>query len=152
MNANASLTSSGCSDGAASRSTRQFSAPGRWPAVDTKSEYASTVPVNASAMPTEQIKRYFQDASTEARVRSNGIAIADAIVVASMATHMSATLFAVTAITIVSANAFWKMRKRRVDDPSPWSTAPSPGPRADAVDHGDGSSTRRFRIFQNAFS
>src|SRR5436189_2061587 len=106
MNANASFISSGWSDGAASRRMFQLSASGTWPAVETKSEYARTVPANASAMPTEQISRYFHDASTDALLRSNGIAIADTIVVASMATHMSATLFAVTATIIVSANAF----------------------------------------------
>src|SRR5213593_247878 len=116
MKAKASWRSSGCSEGAASRSTLQFSAPGRWPAVETKSKYARTVPVNASAMPTEQIKRYFQEASTEAFVRSSGIATADAMVVASIATHMSATLFAMTAMSIVSANVFWKMRNRLDDE------------------------------------
>src|SRR2546425_3660111 len=115
MNANASRISSGWSDGAALRSTSQFRAPGTRPAVETKSKYARTVPVNASAMPTEQIKRYFQEASTEALVRSIGMATADAIVVASIATHMSAKLFAMTAMSIVSANVFWKMRKRLVE-------------------------------------
>ena len=83
-------------------------------------------------MPTEQINRYFQDASTEALVRTSGIVIADAIVVASIATHISATLFAVTAMSIVSANAFWKTRKRRVDAASPVSSAPRPGPNPEA--------------------
>src|SRR2546426_7737943 len=132
MNANASCNSSGCSDRAAPCNTLQFNALGKWPAVDTKSKYARTVPVNASAMPTEQINRYFQEASTEAFVRWSGIAIADTIVVASIATHISATFGVVTARSIARANALWKMRKRRAADESSRSDRSSPGPRADA--------------------
>src|SRR3990172_3100128 len=106
MNAKASRSSSGWSDGAAVRRTDQLSEPGPWPPVETKSKYASTVPANASAMPTEQTSRYFHDASTEAFVRLREMAIAEAIVVASIATHMSATFWIVTAVSIVSANAF----------------------------------------------
>src|SRR5207247_5902836 len=154
MNAKASCSSSGWSDGAASRSTFQFSAPGTRPAVETKSKYARTVPVNASAMPTEQITRYFQEASTEAFVRSSGMATADAMVVASIATHMSATLFAMTAASIVSANVFWKMRNRLDDEGSGLSVF-MPGPRAAARSdtsamHGarsaDGSTGRQRRL------
>src|SRR5436309_7813035 len=83
-------------------------------------------------MPTEQINRYFQDASTEAFVRTSGIVIADAIVVASIATHINATLFAVTAISIVNAKTFWKMRNRRVDRSSAASSTLRPGPNAEA--------------------
>src|SRR5512142_1504337 len=101
MNANAICRISGWSEGAAPRSTLQFSAFGTSPAVATQSKYASTVPGNASAMPTEQIRMYFQDASTDAVVRCSGITIAEVIVVASMATHMSATFWSVTAASIV---------------------------------------------------
>src|SRR6266849_2972221 len=110
-NANARCNSSGCSDGAAFRSTVQLSDPGTSPAVDTKSKYANTVPVNAKAMPTEQIRMYFQDASTEAFVRVKGITIAEVMVVASIATHMNATFWIVTAASIVNTNAFMKIRK-----------------------------------------
>src|SRR5512140_160535 len=109
MKANASCRSSGRSDGAAARSTVQFSAFGTSPAVETKSKYASTVPVNASAMPTEQIRMYFHDASTDAVVRWSGITIAEVIVVASMATHISATFCSVTAASIVKVNALTKI-------------------------------------------
>src|SRR5712692_2704048 len=47
MNANASCSSWGCSDGAVARRMVQLSDPGTSPAVDTKSKYAKTVPVNA---------------------------------------------------------------------------------------------------------
>ena len=132
MNAKASCSSSGCSDGAASRSTSQFNDPGTSPAVETKSKYASTVPVNASAMPTEQIRMYFHDASTDAFVRSSGMTMADMMVVASTATHMSATLPVVTAASIVNANAFMKMRNRRVRAGSSSRSSASPGPSNEA--------------------
>src|SRR5262245_3338031 len=132
MNANASSMSSGWSDGAACSMTLQFSAPGSRPAVDTKSKYARTVPVNASAMPTEQMSRYFHEASTDAFVGSSGMARADTIVVASIATHISATLFAVTAASMVNANAFWKIVNRRAVSASPPNSGSSPGPSADA--------------------
>src|SRR5438552_10338723 len=131
MNANASCRSSGCSDGAASRSTLQFNASDTWPALETKSKYARTVPANARAIPTEQMTRYFHDASTEPLVRCNGITTADEIVVASIATHISATFWTVTAASIVNANALKKIRNRRVCAGSS-STRPSPGPSADA--------------------
>src|SRR2546422_9964780 len=83
-------------------------------------------------MPTEQISRYFQDASTEAFVRWSGIAIAETIVVASIATHISATFGVVTARSIASANALWKIRKRRADDESTRSDRSNPEARADA--------------------
>src|SRR5437868_2019993 len=114
MNANANRSNSGCSDGAASRRTVQLSDPGTSPAVETKSKYASTVPANARAIPTEQMRRYFQDASTEAFVRLSGITIADVIVVASIATHISATFWTVTATSIVTAKALMKIRNSRV--------------------------------------
>src|SRR5260370_18141314 len=65
-NANASCSSCGCSDGAVARRTVQFSDPGTSPAVAAKSKYAKTVPVNAKAMPTEQINSDCQDAPTRA--------------------------------------------------------------------------------------
>src|SRR5438128_10392296 len=108
MKANASCSGSGWSDGAAARRTFQFSESGTWPAVATKSKYASTVPANASAMPTEQMRMYFHEASTDAFVRRSGITIADMIVVASTATHISATFWIVTAASIVNAKALAK--------------------------------------------
>src|SRR5216684_6599471 len=131
-NANASCSSCGCSDGAVARRTVQFSDPGTSPAVATKSKYASTVPANAKAMPTEQIKRYFQDASTDALVRVNGITMADVIVVASIATHMSATFWIVTAASIVNTNAFVKIRTWRVCESSSRSGRPTRWPRTEA--------------------
>src|SRR6266851_5744745 len=150
-NANASCSSCGCSDGAVARRTVQFSDPGTSPAVATKSKYANTVPANAKAMPTEQINRYFQDASTEAFVRVNGITMADVIVVASIATHMSATFWIVTAVSIVNTNAFVKIRKWRVCESSSRSGRPTRWPRIDAssatnamhsVSSADSASTR----------
>src|SRR5947208_12409056 len=126
MNAKASCSSSGCSDGAASRSTSQFNDPGTSPAVATKSKYASTVPANASAMPTEQMRMYFHDASTDALVRRNGMTMADVIVAASMATHMSATFWTVTAMSMVAANKLMNTRNVRADGSSRWSARPGP--------------------------
>src|SRR5712692_9242413 len=83
-------------------------------------------------MPTEQIKRYFQDASTEACVRVNGITMADVMVVASIATHMSATFWIVTAASIVNTNAFVKIRKWRVCESSSRSGRPTRWPTTDA--------------------
>src|SRR5436190_5656647 len=118
MKANASCSGSGWSEGAAARSTLQFNASGTWPAVATKSKYASTVPANASAMPTEQMRMYFHDASTDALVRRSGMTIADAIVVASMATHMRATFRTVTAASMVTEKALMNIRKVRADGSS----------------------------------
>src|SRR5436190_11709898 len=132
MKANASCSGSGWSDGAAARRTFQFSESGTWPAVATKSKYASTVPANASAMPTEQMRMYFHDASTDALVRRSGMTSADMIVVASMATHMSATFWTVTAASIVKANAFVKIRNCRFCGGSSSSVRARPGPMADA--------------------
>ena len=91
MKAKASCRSSGWSEDAAARSVVQFSDPGTSPAVATKSKYARTVPANARAMPTEQMRRYFHEASTDAFVRRSGMSIADMMVVASIATHINAT-------------------------------------------------------------
>src|SRR6266511_1874969 len=130
MKANASCSGSGWSDGAAARRTLQFNASGTGPAVATKSKYASTVPANASAMPTEQMRMYFHDASTDALVRRNGMTIADVIVVASMATHMRATFWTVTAASMVTENALTNIRKVRADGSS--RSSARPGPSADA--------------------
>src|SRR3990167_9316338 len=132
MKAKASCINSPCSVGAAARSTVQLSAFGTRPAVDTKSKYASTVPANASAMPTEQIKRYFHEASTEDFVRCSGITTAEVMVVASMVTHMNPTLLVVTATSIIRAKALTKMRKRLACPSSYSSASPRPGPNADA--------------------
>src|SRR5216683_2058194 len=83
-------------------------------------------------MPTEQINRYFQDASTDAFVRVNGITMADVMVVASIATHMSATFWIVTAASIMNTNAFVKIRKWRVCERSSRSGRPTRWPRTDA--------------------
>src|SRR6266567_8967737 len=138
MNAKASRSGSGWSDGAAARSTFQFNASGTGPAVATKSKYANTVPANARAIPTEQMRRYFHDASTDALVRRSGMTIADVMVVASMATHISATFCTVTAASMVTENALMKIRNGRADgsrssafaSASAWSARP--GPSADA--------------------
>src|SRR5712692_4705164 len=98
----------------------------------TNSKYASTVPANARAMPTEHINRYFQDASTEAFVRVSGITMADVMVVASIATHMSATFWIVTAASMVNTNAFVKIRRWRVRESSSRSGRPTRCPRTDA--------------------
>ena len=52
-------------------------------------------------MPTEPIRMYFHEASTDAFVTCSGMSMADVIVVASMAIHMKPTLFEVTANSIV---------------------------------------------------
>ena len=79
----------------------------------TKSKYPSTVPPKASAMPTEPIRMYFHEASTEAFVTCSGMSMADVIVVASMAIHMKPTLFDTTANSIMNVNRLPKMRNRR---------------------------------------
>ena len=58
--------------------------------------------------------------------------MADMMVVASTATHMSATLPVVTAASIVNANAFMKMRNRRVRAGSSSRSSASPGPSNEA--------------------
>ena len=60
------------------------------------------VPKNASTMPTEPMITYFHDASSDARLRRCPTRNAVAIVVASMATHMTPMLWASTARTIVA--------------------------------------------------
>src|SRR4026209_2807376 len=100
MNTKASSTTSGCSDGAAALSTVQFRTAACGSASRAKSKYASTVPPNASAMPTDPSSTYFQEASTDALVTSSAISIADVMVVASIATHISPTLLVVTAQSI----------------------------------------------------
>src|SRR5712691_3846858 len=106
-------------------------------------------------MPTEQIKRYFQDASTDALVRVNGITMADVIVVASIATHMSATFWIVTAASIVNTNAFVKILKWRVRASSSRSGRPTRWAKADAssatnamhsASNADSASTRHIAV------
>ena len=67
------------------------------------------MPANASAMPTDPMRMYFHEASTDAFVTSSGISSAEVIVVASIATHISPTLFVVTANSIVKANRLTKI-------------------------------------------
>src|SRR5262245_59378032 len=100
----ASWITSGCREGAAATRTGQLSADSPLPATLTKSKYASTVPTKARAIPTEPIRMYFHDASTEALVTVRGMSTAEAMVVASTATHMTATLLLVTAPSMVNAN------------------------------------------------
>ena len=71
------------------------------------------MPTKASAIPTEPIKMYFHEASTEALVTWSGMSMAEVMVVASTATHMTATLLVVTAPSMVKAKRLAKMRKRR---------------------------------------
>jgi hypothetical protein len=71
------------------------------------------VPTKASAIPTEPIRMYFQEASTDALVTVSGTMTAEAIVVASMAIHITPTLLAVTATSMVKAKSEEKTRKRR---------------------------------------
>ena len=105
-NTNASRATCGCSAAAASRSAVQCSATLMSAPVAAKSTYASTVPVNARAMPTDPMRRYFHDASTDALVPCKGIRSADVTVVASMATHITPRLPVLTATSIVNANRF----------------------------------------------
>ena len=104
---------SGWSAGAAALSTVQFRTASCGSASLTKSKYASTVPAKARAMPTDPSSTYFQEASTDALVTSRATSIADVIVVASIATHISPTLLVVTAQSIVKANRLAKIWKRR---------------------------------------
>src|SRR6267142_5967403 len=127
MKTNASSSTDGCSAGATSRSSVQLSAVVSRPTSVAKSKYASTVPANASAMPTEPMSTYFHDASTEALLACSGISSAEVMVVASIATHMKPTLSVVTANSMVAANRLAKMRKRRACAASQPSS-PRPGP------------------------
>src|SRR5882672_6808364 len=77
-------------------------------------------------MPTEPIRMYFHDASTDARLRCSGTSTAEVIVVASIATHITATLSVVTATSIVKAKRLAKRRKRHA---SPGGARRNPGPR-----------------------
>jgi hypothetical protein len=79
----------------------------------TKSKYPRTVPPNASAMPMEPMRMYFQEASTEAFVTWSGMSRAEVIVVASTAIHMKPTLLEVTANSMVNVNRLPKIRNRR---------------------------------------
>ena|SRR5436305_94441 len=99
--------------GAAASSTVQLSAASPVPDSVTNSKYATTVPTKARAIPTEPMRMYFHDASTEALVTVSGMSTADAMVVASTATHITATLLAVTATSMVKAKRLAKMEKRR---------------------------------------
>jgi hypothetical protein len=69
-------------------------------------------------MPTEPIRMYFHEASTEAFVTWSGMSMADVIVVASIAIHMKPTLFEVTANSMVNVNRLPKIRNRRAWAPS----------------------------------
>ena len=77
-------------------------------------DVGDTVPVNASAIPTDPMSRYFQDASTDARVRCSGISSADVTVVASIATHITPRLPVLTATSIVNAKKFAQSRNVRI--------------------------------------
>ena len=126
---------------AASSSAR----PARRPSRLTKSKYASTVPAKARAMPTEPIRMYFHDASTEAFERWRGMRMAEMIVVASIATHMRATLLTVTASSIASAKRLPKMRNTRGAVPVRLVASAMPGPRqhGQAGDGGDAARDQR---------
>ena len=71
------------------------------------------MPAKASAIPTEPIRMYFHEASTDALLTCRGIRTADVMVVASIAIHMKPTLFVVTAKSIVKVKRFAKILKRR---------------------------------------
>ena len=64
-------------------------------------------------MPTDPIRMYFHEASTEALVTWSGMSRAEVIVVASIAIHMKPTLFAVTANSIVNVKRLPKIRNFR---------------------------------------
>ncbi len=103
------------------------------------------MPTKASAMPTEPIRMYFHEASTEARLRCSGTSNAEVIVVASIATHMKPTLSVVTASSIVNANRLRRARKRRT--PGPRSdrgrARAEPAPATQTASSADRASTRR---------
>src|SRR5262245_57309562 len=93
---------------------------------------------------------YFHDASTEALLTSSEISIAEVIVVASIATHISPTLLVVTAQSIVNANRLtkiWKRRARRGSSadsrPGPSHTASAATTDTHAVRRADSPSTRK---------
>src|SRR3989304_62105 len=69
-------------------------------------------------MPTEPIRMYFHDASTDSFVTCSGMSMADVIVVASIAIHMKPTLFDTTENSIMSVNKLAKMRKSRARAPA----------------------------------
>ncbi|NTU75782.1 MAG: hypothetical protein HGA86_06650 [Anaerolineaceae bacterium] len=69
--------------------------------------------MNASAMPTEQIKMYFHEASTEVLLTFNGMMKAEKMVVASIAIHIRPTLLAETASSMEAMNRLMKIWKRR---------------------------------------
>jgi hypothetical protein len=71
------------------------------------------VPINARAIPTEQIRMNFQLASTEFLLNVSGIIKAEKIVVASIATHITPTLLADTAKSIEAMNKLKKIWNRR---------------------------------------
>src|SRR5258705_10130873 len=116
-NTNASRATCGCSAVAAARNDVQCSATLMSAPVVAKSTYASTVPVKASAMPTDPMRRYFQEASTDAFVRRSGMSSADVTVVASMATHITPRLPVLTATSIVKANRLAHSRNVRGSPP-----------------------------------
>ena len=70
------------------------------------------MPTNARAMPTDPIRMYFHEASTDDFVTRSGMSSAETIVVASMATHIRPTLATSTAASIVSVNRFEKTTNR----------------------------------------
>ena len=98
------------------------------------------MPTKASAMPTEPIRMYFQEASMDARLRCSGTSTAEVIVVASIATHITATLSVVTATSIVNANRLAKSRKRHT--PGPRSAASADTPATQTASSADRASTR----------
>ena len=57
---------------------------------------------------------YFQEASTEDLLTVRGTMTAETMVVASMAIHITPTLLAVTATSMVKAKSEAKTRKRRI--------------------------------------
>ena len=59
-------------------------------------------------MPTELMRMYFHEASTDPLVSASGITIAEKIVVASTATHIMPTLLAETASSIAKINRLTK--------------------------------------------
>ena len=84
-------------------------------------------------MPTDPSSTYFQEASTDALETSRAISMADAIVVASIATHIRPTLLVVTAESIVKANRLAKIWKRRARRGSSLRSRPGPSHAASTV-------------------
>src|SRR5258706_14157686 len=91
-------------------------------------------------MPTEPIRMYFHDASTDARLRCSGTSTAEVIVVASIATHITAKLSVVTATSIVKAKRLAKSRNRHVSPAGAW---PGPSPRRPARAETEATQTPR---------